>query len=665
MNPYHVRPNIDVVDLTADGPTNNNVFSSTDTVRGYQYTKEISFKTMIKDIFPDICETFLMLLYARYIDRISDEFSLLQIAHEAFDEILNMRPSYPKEVVKKRRRIGDNEENSDGEEEEDGLYIARSKRDGTYSLEAIRILAAEFPFLQFAVVRRQFVLHQSLEAAYQALHTINHSENPDPSIRLRRARPRHEINLPGPMRRELDRARKGIADKEAAKKVEEDERINEEKYRNAGTLIDCQCCFSEIAPNRSLPCENDNMHFFCFQCVITGAKTKVGQMKYDLHCFDVSGCKAGFNKKLLTMVIGDKLMKKLEYLQQRDEISQAHIEGLEECPFCDYIAICPSVDENKEFNCENPDCEKVSCRLCRHETHIPQTCDEAKKERGVPERRVVEEAMTQALIRTCPKCKVAIIKEDGCNKIQCRCGTLICDVCKEDITKVGYNHFAPHRGAKCPPNEIDYGHHRQRDEVKRAEKEAVDKILATNGEIKPEYLQIKNKDAAESLSRERPRAGRGVAYLGQPLRQHNVQDMRLPHVDWHPRPLPMMNQPARLPVEAYPLDRIAFAPHPLQPGPPQPLEEHPRLRFMRETMAARRQAAPSQTGNLQMGGLRENHAPVPDRFPVFPPFPPFPTDELRALMTQLEQQTDRLQRQRQQYELHQQEEQLYRQRTEM
>ena len=38
---------------------------------------------------------------------------------------------------------------------------------------------------------------------------------------------------------------------------------------------------------------------------------------------------------------------------------------------------------------------------------------------GLSERKVIEEARTNALIRTCHKCKVRILKEDGCNKIIC------------------------------------------------------------------------------------------------------------------------------------------------------------------------------------------------------------------------------------------------------
>jgi len=41
----------------------------------------------------------------------------------------------------------------------------------------------------------------------------------------------------------------------------------------------------------------------------------------------------------------------------------------------------------------------------------------------------VEEAMTQALLRECPGCRIPFIKSDGCNKIKClngRCAIYSC-----------------------------------------------------------------------------------------------------------------------------------------------------------------------------------------------------------------------------------------------
>lgn len=69
-------------------------------------------------------------------------------------------------------------------------------------------------------------------------------------------------------------------------------------------------------------------------------------------------------------------------------------------------------------------------------------------------RHTVEEAISAAKIRSCPKCKKAYIKSDGCNKISCGCGSKSCYVCRKQISD--YAHFCqtPHCNhvscGKCP-----------------------------------------------------------------------------------------------------------------------------------------------------------------------------------------------------------------------
>lgn len=46
----------------------------------------------------------------------------------------------------------------------------------------------------------------------------------------------------------------------------------------------------------------------------------------------------------------------------------------------------------------------------------------------------------------CPKCKAPIDKFDGCNKVSCICGCILCYVCGKQIS--GYEHFQENN-AKC------------------------------------------------------------------------------------------------------------------------------------------------------------------------------------------------------------------------
>ena len=152
----------------------------------------------------------------------------------------------------------------------------------------------------------------------------------------------------------------------------------------------------------------------------------------------------------------------------------------------------------------------MSCRLCKAKSHIPLSCDEFKKENGISERRVIEEARTEALIRTCGKCKVRILKEDGCNKVICtKCYAVLCDYCGKDISKQMYNHFdgqgrAPpgvntdDKTGKCPL--YDESHKRKDQQVDKAEKEAMAKVRAEHPDLSEEDLKIKFAKEVQSSS---------------------------------------------------------------------------------------------------------------------------------------------------------------------
>ena len=120
----------------------------------------------------------------------------------------------------------------------------------------------------------------------------------------------------------------------------------------------------------------------------------------------MDGCSAGFSFAEKKRFLDKGLRTALDRIEQEAVLREAGIENLETCPFCPYAAEYPPVEQDKEFRCEMPDCRKVSCRLCRKETHIPKSCAEAAAtEEGLTARREIEEAMSDALIRKCNKCK--------------------------------------------------------------------------------------------------------------------------------------------------------------------------------------------------------------------------------------------------------------------
>ncbi|KAI5845383.1 hypothetical protein BZA05DRAFT_476551 [Tricharina praecox] len=94
------------------------------------------------------------------------------------------------------------------------------------------------------------------------------------------------------------------------------------------------------------------------------------------------------------------------------------------------------------FKCANSArCARESCIVCAKEWQPFHKCYEKEEDAA---RIYVERAMADAVKRTCPLCNVSFVKSDGCNKLACPCGYVMCYICRADIRTVGYKHFCQH-----------------------------------------------------------------------------------------------------------------------------------------------------------------------------------------------------------------------------
>lgn len=205
------------------------------------------------------------------------------------------------------------------------------------------------------------------------------------------------------------------------RKAEDYERKEAENVKSAilaGQMQDCQCCFEEFPLNRMYGCGGMTEHIFCKTCMKSYVESEMGSSRCRPVCFADSSCGGTFTRTQLEACLDQTTFERLEHMQQMQDLDIAGL-NLDECPFCDFKQECPPMEEDKEFRCLNPKCKKVSCRYCQRETHVPLSCEEAKKEDKTTIRHIVEEAMTAALIRNCNKCKNPFIKEYGCNKMSC------------------------------------------------------------------------------------------------------------------------------------------------------------------------------------------------------------------------------------------------------
>ncbi|GAA5917606.1 hypothetical protein JCM6882_004873 [Rhodosporidiobolus microsporus] len=377
-------------------------------------------------------------------------------------------------------------------EEKDWLDLAKRKREGEdpsplYKRMALDNLYASFPLLPAPLIKSSFLSAGNGPAffapTYLAL-TAADSKGEYDARKLKKPRkaPKKVMHLvfktrvnrhsgeeeayeteeeeapPEELQKEMDWVRNKIlkerrearqAEREAAAAKAEEERVERlnERARKKGSAVECQCCFDEVAAANTASC--DAGHLFCKTCSAANANHRLGDRHATLPCM-APDCKAFFAPRSWRDFLPQKTIDGLEKIAQESEVGKAFegVEGFETCPFCPYACFIENPDE-RLFRCERADCRKVSCRKCRKEGHVPLTCEEADSERRLPGVHAVAESMTAALIRNCPKCKVATAKIDGCNHMTCQCGAHWCYICRALIK--GYGHFNDRGGTGgCP-----------------------------------------------------------------------------------------------------------------------------------------------------------------------------------------------------------------------
>ena len=106
------------------------------------------------------------------------------------------------------------------------------------------------------------------------------------------------------------------------------------------------------------------MHLFCITCMTSYTSTLLGAHDPRIPCIDRSGCTELIPESELRRFLPEKTMRLWERVRQREEVINAELMGLEECPFCDYGVVIENKEE-KLFKCQNEECEVVSCRACK------------------------------------------------------------------------------------------------------------------------------------------------------------------------------------------------------------------------------------------------------------------------------------------------------------
>ncbi|KAG0035005.1 hypothetical protein BGZ81_001515 [Podila clonocystis] len=371
-----------------------------------------------------------------------------------------------------RRFDGDDEE----DEEDEGVYSdgplhdkdaveklpprdfmdCKIRMSGSYDTDSAMQLYQDFPKISTTSIRACLKMHEYhyaptfyfLMDAWSKLQLEdNKGRSVIKTVRISETKsarktkpPRNPRSLDPDFRREWESVKTKLAKEIADLEEAEEEERNLKFYTDLDALVECGCCYDDIPPNRTASCEEG--HLFCWSCCRRGAESELGYRRTVLKCM-ASDCKSSFPDSEAKNFLVPAVFNGLQQARQQQEIKMAGLDSLVECPFCSYAAVVEN-DDDKEFRCMGRKCRKVSCRLCKAPTHIPMSCDEYQKEQEknsvLSVQHKLEEHMSEALIRECPKCKSRFFKTEGCNKMTCpQCNTKMCYICKIQIKD--YSHF--------------------------------------------------------------------------------------------------------------------------------------------------------------------------------------------------------------------------------
>ncbi|KAG1725066.1 uncharacterized protein EDB91DRAFT_1169386 [Suillus paluster] len=452
-----------------------------------------AYVARVLEIVPDVEPAHILGLVEQFIHNPANagQNVLELVLHSLFEN-----PNYPKVDRKgKRKRTEDDEEGiARGQPVPKIDYGSRDRehKGGVHYFElALEQLMVDFPYAPKPYLRTRLLEHRF----YAPTHLLV-AENRDPSPYVRKSVPsrvsgkgreRHDPEFEAERQWLLQRQSGHVATDEPRP----DETNDDDACEECEDGIECGCCFSSYPFDKMVQCPE--AHLFCKSCMSSYASNLLGEHNPNIVCMDQSGCKLHFPQSELERFLTPKLLELYHRVKQRKDIEAAGLENLEECPFCEYKCVIENETE-KLFRCENVDCGAVSCRECKKPDHLPKSCKEAESDKHLDVQHVVEEAMTRALMRNCPKCQKAFIKEHGCNKMTCpNCHTVSCYICRKVI--IGYDHFGnppPYIG-RVDQNKCvlwDPVEQRHETEVQEAAKKAFEELKRDRPDVDHSNIKI-------------------------------------------------------------------------------------------------------------------------------------------------------------------------------
>ncbi|WJX28662.1 RBR-type E3 ubiquitin transferase [Trifolium repens] len=169
-------------------------------------------------------------------------------------------------------------------------------------------------------------------------------------------------------------------------------------------------------------------HVYCSDCVAMYICSKLDDNITNIGC-PVPGCSG-----LLEPEYCYSILKPEVFERWGKALCEALIDVSEKfyCPFADCSALLINDGTEAVGNTKCPHCNRMFCAQCKVPWHNGIECSEFEKlhtdERGREDVMLVNLAKKKNWQR-CPKCRIYVARNRGCNTISCRCGCRFCYKC--------------------------------------------------------------------------------------------------------------------------------------------------------------------------------------------------------------------------------------------
>ena len=214
------------------------------------------------------------------------------------------------------------------------------------------------------------------------------------------------------------------------------------RVRRNQEIVECSVCMDDVPPNGAvvLSCT----HVFCVSCLKRHIDECTSQGTTLIAC--PSQCGAEVTQQELRDIVGTEHFEKIDRKQM--EAAVAIDPTLHFCPTpdCSNVVCWVGQEEDGLPICNCQVCHKKSCLVCGVEPyHDNMTCEEqrhantsiSEKDKAANELKF-QQYVQGSNIRVCGRCKNAVVKSSGCNKMKCRCGFRFCFVCGSENAQCGH-----------------------------------------------------------------------------------------------------------------------------------------------------------------------------------------------------------------------------------